>query len=242
MIWLRGIIITVGLLVFWQVFVWVFQLPTFILPTPLEVFHAFYANAGILAAETWPTLLEMLLGLLAGVTLGCSAALAIALFKPLRLWVLPILVMSQAIPTFAIAPLLVMWLGYGMASKVAMVAIVVFFPITTSFYDGLKRTAPIWLDLAKTMGGTPWRVLWRIRVPAALPQLGSGLRIAAAIAPIGAIIGEWVGSSYGLGFLMLNANGRLQIALMFATLVIITILALILYFGVDMLLKKFITW
>jgi len=118
----------------------------------------------------------------------------------------------------------------------------IFFPVTTAFYDGLRRTPRAWLDMAKTMNATRWSILWQIRIPAALPALASGLRVAAALAPIGAIIGEWVGSSHGLGFLMLNANGRMQITLMFAALFSITMLTLVLYYSVDWILRRTITW
>jgi putative hydroxymethylpyrimidine transport system permease protein len=159
---------------------------------------------------------------------------------------MPLLVVSQAIPVFAIAPLLVLWFGYGIASKVAMAALIIFFPVAANFLDGLRRTEPGWLDLARTMTvgrpGAALRILWHIRVPAALPALASGLRVAAAVAPIGAVVGEWVGSSAGLGFLMLHANARLQIDLMFAALLTLALFALVLYFTVDRGLTALIAW
>ena len=117
-----------------------------------------------------------------------------------------------------------------------------FFPITSAFYDGLQNTPPGFLDLAKTMNATKWRLFCAIRIPAALPSLASGIRIAAVIAPIGAVVGEWVGSSRGLGYLMLNANARLQIDMMFAALIVMIALALALYFTVDKLLRVLIWW
>ena len=117
-----------------------------------------------------------------------------------------------------------------------------FFPITNAFYDGLKNTRVSWLDLANTMGGSKWGILYHIKIPAALPSLASGLRTASAIAPIGAIIGEWVGASKGLGFLTLHASARMQIDLMFAALFTITLFSISLYFCVDLLLRKFINW
>jgi len=170
------------------------------------------------------------------------SAIILIYFRPARLWFMPILIASQAIPTFAIAPLLVVWFGYGMASKIITTIIMIFFPVTGAFFDGLRSTNTEWLDLAKTMDATRWRILWRIRVPAALPALGSGLRVASVFAPIGAVVGEWVGASRGLGFLMLNANARMQIALMFAALFTLVIFALCLYFFVDRLVKYFIFW
>ena len=129
-----------------------------------------------------------------------------------------------------------------MSSKIAVTIIMLFFPITSALFDGLRKTEPGWLDLAKTMRAKKWRVFWHIRIPAALPHLASGLRIAAVIAPIGAVVGEWVGASRGLGYLMLNANARTEIDLMFAALFTIVIFSLTLYFVVDKSLRAAIPW
>jgi putative hydroxymethylpyrimidine transport system permease protein len=143
---------------------------------------------------------------------------------------------------FALAPLLVLWFGYGLASKVVMATLIIYFPVTAAFYDGLKRTDPGWLDLARTMGGGRLAVLRVIRIPAALPALASGLRVATAVAPIGAVVGEWVGSSAGLGYMMLHANARLQIDVMFAALFVLAAFAVLLYFAVDRLLRLALPW
>lgn len=202
----------------------------------------FFQQYPVIFAHTLPTLEETVLGLLLGLILGCLAGLSLAFFRPIRFWGLPLLIISQAIPTFAIAPLLVIWLGYGLASKVVTTMLMIFFPIASSFYDGLRLTPQGWLDLAKTMNANAYQLFFFIRIPAALPSLASGLRIAAVAAPIGAIVGEWVGSSQGLGYLMLNANARLQIDMMFAALLVIIGLSLGIYFGIDKLLRKYITW
>jgi putative hydroxymethylpyrimidine transport system permease protein len=238
----RLALIILSIFLLWQCVVWVFKLPPYILPTPVKVLHTWYAQAGLIWDQTKPTIAETLLGLLFGSLWGIFGALVLISFKPARLWLLPILVIIQAIPTFAIAPLLVVWFGYGETSKVITAMIMIFFPVTTAFYDGLKRTKTDWLDLGKTMGASRLKLLWQIRIPSALPGLASGLRVAAAIAPIGAIVGEWVGSSHGLGFLMLNANGRMQIDLMFAALFTITLITLILYYTVDFILHRLISW
>jgi putative hydroxymethylpyrimidine transport system permease protein len=239
---IRGILLIIGLLFLWQAVVIIFQLPSYILPTPLEVFKVAYASRKLIASEAIPTILETLLGLTLGVLLGYLVALMMVFFSSLTLWLLPILLISQAMPTFAIAPLLVIWLGYGLWSKVVTTIIMLFFPVTSAFYDGLKRTDSGWLDLAKTMNAKKWRVFWHIRIPAALPALASGIRVATAIAPIGAVVGEWVGASRGLGFLMLNANARMQIDLMFAALFTIVLFSLLLYFCINKLLCMMISW
>lgn len=239
---IRGLIVFVSLILIWQAIVTFLQLPSYILPGPFLVFHTWLMQYDLLMHQTIPTLLETIIGLLLGIFLGCTVALLMSFIQPVRYWVMPLLLISQALPTFAIAPLLVIWFGYGMASKVVTTILMLFYPVTSSFFDGLRRTDPAWLDLSQTMNASRWRVLWFVRVPAALPALASGIRVATAIAPIGAVIGEWVGASSGLGFLMLNANARMQIDVMFAALINIILLSLILYFCVDKLLKKLISW
>ncbi len=218
------------------------QLPIYILPGPLEVFKSLLNHSGLIAQNAWPTLVEMLCGLVLGALAGIWAALCLTYFRWARFWFLPLLITSQALPTFAIAPLLVIWFGYGMASKIVVAMLMIFFPVASAFYDGLRRTPRDWINLGTVMGASHWRLLWRIRIPSALPALGSGLRVAATFAPMGAVIGEWVGASQGLGFLMLNANARMQIDLMFAVLFVLIVLTLILYFAVDQFFKKIIFW
>jgi putative hydroxymethylpyrimidine transport system permease protein len=162
--------------------------------------------------------------------------------RSLKRWLLPVLVISQAIPVFALAPVLVLWLGYGLSSKIAMAVLIIFFPVTAAFYDGLRSTELEWLELARVMNATPFAILRHIRMPAALPAFGSGLRVATAVAPIGAIVGEWVGSSKGLGFYMLHANARMQIDIMFAALAVLAIVALTLYFSVDRVMTRIVYW
>jgi putative hydroxymethylpyrimidine transport system permease protein len=188
------------------------------------------------------TLLEIIAGLLIGTLLGASNALIMIASRSLKRWLLPVLVISQAIPVFALAPLLVLWLGYGMSSKIAMAVLIIFFPVTAAFYDGMRSTEPEWLELAQVMNAKPISIIRHIRIPAALPAFASGLRVATAVAPIGAVVGEWVGSSRGLGFYMLHANARMQIDIMFAALSLLCIVAVTLYFLVDRAMIKIVYW
>jgi putative hydroxymethylpyrimidine transport system permease protein len=129
-----------------------------------------------------------------------------------------------------------------MESKIAMAVLIIYFPVTAAFYDGLRRTLPGWIDLARVMNASGWAELRHIRMPAALPALGSGLRVAAAIAPIGAVVGEWVGSSSGLGYLMLHANARVQIDLMFAALFMLAVFGCGFYFAIDAAVRHMVPW
>lgn len=239
---LRVLIIFTLVILIWELIVKLLSLPFYILPAPTAVFKSLIKNATLIAANALPTILEMLLGFLIGGMGGILAALTLSYFRFARFWFLPVVIISQALPIFAVAPLLVIWFGYGIASKVVVAMLMIFFPVASAFYDGLRRTPLPWLYLARVMGASPWASLWRIRIPASLPALGSGLRVAATFAPMGAIIGEWVGASRGLGYLLLNANARLQIDLMFAVLFILVVLTLALYFSVDTILKKLIFW
>ena len=230
------------LVLVWQSVVWLAGTPHYILPGPARVGVAWWERHGQILDHAQTTLLEIALGLVLGTLLGVVSALVLTYVRPARLWLLPVLVASQAVPVFALAPILVLWLGYGIASKVAMATLIIYFPVAANFYDGLRRTEPGWLDLARAMGASPWAALWHIRVPAALPALASGMRVAAAVAPIGAVVGEWVGSSAGLGFLMMHANARLQIDLMFAALLTLAVFAMALYFILDHVLRRALYW
>ena len=239
---LRPFIVCAGLVGMWQLLVWWSGVPPYLLPGPGQVIDAWMTHTGLIAGHALVTIAEILIGLALGTALGGASALCLAYFRSVRPWLMPLLVISQAIPVFALAPLLVLWFGYGMVSKVAMAVLIIFFPVTASFFDGLRRTDPGWLDLGRTMNGTALTILRRIRLPAALPAFASGLRVATAVAPIGAVVGEWVGSSAGLGYLMLHANGRMQIDLMFAALLTLSLFAVALYFTIDAGLRRALRW
>ncbi len=239
---IRILTIAAGLVAVWAAIVAIAQTPPYILPGPIAVLDALIASHEEIARNAAITLAEILLGLLLGTLFGAASALVMAYYRPARRWLMPVLVVSQALPVFALAPLLVLWLGYGLGSKVAMATLIIYFPVTAAFFDGLRRTERGWLDLAQIMNGSRWAILRKIRIPAALPAFGSGLRVAAAVAPIGAVVGEWVGSSAGLGYLMLHANARLQIDLMFAALVVLGVLAVVLYYAIDALMNRLTYW
>jgi putative hydroxymethylpyrimidine transport system permease protein len=238
----RPVTIAAGLIALWQAVVWITAAPPFILPGPGRVAVAWIDRLPILMHHASVTVTEILLGLLLGAAVGLATATTLHSVRRIRPWLLPVLVVSQAIPVFALAPLLVLWLGYGLASKVAMAALIIFFPVTAAFYDGLRRVEPLWIDAARTLGCGGPRLFRRVRVPAALPALASGLRVATAVAPIGAVVGEWVGSSAGLGYLMLHANGRMQTDLMFAALLTLATISVALYTAVDVLLRRAMPW
>ncbi|MCB9944375.1 MAG: ABC transporter permease [Geminicoccaceae bacterium] len=240
--WQRAIVTALGLLALWQAVVVVSGAPPYILPGPAGVLHTLVTRAPLILSHAWITASEILLGFAIGVAVGIASGLLLASFDGARRWLLPVLVMSQALPVFALAPVLVLWLGYGMGSKIAMAVLIIYFPVTAALHDGLRRCDREILDLARLLGATRLDTLRLIRIPAALPALGSGLRVAASVAPIGAVVGEWVGSSGGLGFLMLHANARMQIDLMFASLLVLAAMALALYLAVDRTARLMAPW
>lgn len=238
----RGMVVVIFIILLWQLLTSLINLPDYILPSPVAVAKDLSTNLSLIFQNLIPTLIETIVGLIFGVALGMLLALMMMALPWLSYWLLPVMVISQAIPTFAIAPILVLWFGYGIVAKVITVILMLFFPVASAFYAGLVKTNSVWLDSAKVMGGKKINILWHLQFRAALPNLATGIRLATALAPIGAIVSEWVGSSQGIGFLMLNANARLETGLMFACLVMIMFSSLLLYSLVDAILKSVIDW
>ena len=231
-----------GFLVFWEVAVRFLGTPAYILPTPSRVAVTLVEQAGLLWRDALVTGSEMLGGLLLGTAAGIGVSLVMAQSRRLEQALGPLLVVAQALPVFAIAPLLVVWFGFGIASKLAMAGLIIFFPVSTSLFEGLRRTDEGLIDLARLNRASRRDTLFLIRLPAALPALASGLRVAAAVAPLGAVVGEWVGSSSGLGLIMLHANARMQTDTVFAGLTILVVFSLALWGAVGVLTRRLVFW
>lgn len=225
-----------GLVALWQVLVWVLGLPAFVLPAPVAVVRALVVDWRLLADHGLTTLIEVVAGLGLGVGLGVGLALGLQLAPAARRWVDPALAASQVIPVFVLAPVLTIWLGYGMGPKIAVTVLLVFFPVLGGLIDAMDSLPDAVLDLARIARAPRWRTVLYLRLPVAFPGLRSGLRIGATFAPTGAVIGEWVGASKGLGYLMLMANARSRADLMFAALVLIIALTFLLRSCADRLL------
>lgn len=228
-----------GVLALWQLAVSLHLLPIFVLPSPLGVLSALHSNAALLLTNGLITGAEVAAGLLLGLGLGIASAIALLLLPALRPTLQPVLTASQAVPVFVLAPVLTIWFGYGPAPKIAMTVLLVYFPVASGFLDGLLATPTADLDLALIAKAGRWRSFRWLRLPHALPHLAAALRIAVTYAPTGAVIGEWVGASQGLGYLMLMANARSRVDLMFAALLGIVALTLILQRATDHLLRRF---
>lgn len=223
---LNAVAAVAAALLLWDLLVRLSGLPPYLLPSPLQVASALHSHHRQLLWASGQTLTEIIAGFALGAGSGIALALIMAASPRLARAIRPVLLISQVIPIFALAPILTLWLGYGMAPKIVVTALICFFPVASAFLDGLNRSLPGYLDLARSMGANGWRTMWHLRVPMALPMLASGLGLASVYAPIGAVIGEWVGGSEGLGAVMIHANGRMRIDLAFAALTLVTVIAL----------------
>ncbi|HEV7415160.1 MAG TPA: ABC transporter permease [Tianweitania sediminis] len=226
----------------WQAAVWLFSPPRYMLPAPLDVLFVFEERGTFLLHHAGITLVEIGLGLFFGTLAGATTAIVTAALPRTGQLIWPFVLVAQALPVFAIAPLLVLWFGLGLASKVVMTSLIIFFPVASAFSDGLRRTDQHLLDDCAMTPATHWQTLRHVRLPLALPGLVSGLRMAAPLAPLGAVVGEWVGASGGLGFIMLQANARMRTAEVFAALIILALLVLVLRAAVDAATVRLVPW
>ena len=230
------------IIIFWYIICLLFELPSFILPSPDLVAIALFNNFSEILNHSLITLLEILLSLFFGIVLGSFFAVLISLSERLKRWIMPLLLASQSIPVFALAPILVLWFGYGISSKVIIGTIIVFFPIASNFSDALNKIPKEYIHAGQTLGFSKLQIFNLIKLPNALPGLFSGIRVGACFAPIGAVVGEWIGGSQGLGSYMIYSNARLQIDNMFAALIILIVITISLYHLIDLILKKLIWW
>jgi NitT/TauT family transport system permease protein len=241
--WTVPVSLLVGLVV-WQALVNLWRQPAFILPAPLLVWDRFLRALadGSLARHSLVTLEEVLLGLLLGASLATTLGYLLAKSRLLERFLSPYLVASQAIPVVAIAPLLVIWFGPGMFSKVLICALIVFFPVLVNTVVGLRAVPENLSDLMRSLRANRYQMLRYLEVPAALPVFLGGLRIGATLAVIGAVVGEFVGSDRGLGFLINVARGQYDTALVFVAIFTLVVLALALYGAVVLLETRLLAW
>ena len=228
------------ILVIWQLVG--LRVPRYILPTPLATVHELVARAPLLGQHALITLREIVLGFLLAVVVSVPCGLAVAFSRPVERVVMPILVFTQLVPKIALAPLFIIWFGFGLFPKVFMTFLLSFFPIVIDAVVGFRSLDREIEYLTRSMGLSPWPAFLKVRLPHALPNVFAGLKVAITLATVGAIIGEFVGSDRGLGYLLLVAGGDLRTELLFATLVVLTGLGLILYHLMALLERAAIPW
>ena len=239
---LPSLLIIVAIIFVWEVCVRLFEVQKWLLPAPSDIAVTLYADAPLLWRHTLATLMEIVVGF--GLSLACGVALAaaIGLSRTLERAIYPFVIASQTIPIIVIAPMLLIWIGYGFAPKVIVVALISFFPIVVNMVDGLKSVDRDMVNLMRTLGASRWQVFFKVQVPTSLPYLFSGVRVAVAVSVIGAVIGEWVGSSEGLGYLMLRSKPQFLTERVFAAIVILSALGVGLFGSVGIVERLAIPW
>ena len=232
----------VGLLAIWQAVCMAGLVPNYMLPSPVEVVQALVKDFSLLMSHLWTTLAEAAIGLAIGVVVGFVFAVLMDKFETFYLAFDPLLTVSQTVPTVAIAPLLVLWFGYGLLPKVLLVVLTTFFPITVALASGFRSVDPDQIDLLRTMNASEWQIFRYAKLPAAADQFFSGLRISATYAIVGAVISEWLGGFTGLGVYMTRVRKNFEYDRMFAVIIITSALSLALMKGVDLLERLCMPW
>jgi NitT/TauT family transport system permease protein len=228
-------LLALALLVAWQVAVPALGLSEFVLPTPVQIAKRIGKDWPLLFTHARVTLVEVLGGFVFAVLAGIPTALLIFYSRIFERAVYPLLIAEQAIPKVALAPLVVLYLGYGWAPKIFLAFLIGYFPIVVATVVGLQSLEPAMVDLLRAMGATPWQTFIKLRLPAALPSLFGGLKLAIGLAVIGAVIGEYVAAERGLGYLQLQANSQFDTTLNFASVITISALGVLLFFALRLL-------
>jgi ABC-type nitrate/sulfonate/bicarbonate transport system permease component len=226
----------------WELAVRSFGVPVYILPPPSRIAITFFTRFPMLARHGATTLGEIALGLTLAASFGFLLAIALHHSRSLERGLRPFIVASQMLPVFAIAPLLVVWLGFGVWPKVVVTALIGFFPVVVSELDGLRAASRESVDLLLSMGATRRQLLTKLLLPASLPSLFSGLKLAATLSVVGATIGEWVGARRGLGYLMLESNARLHVDIVFASILMLTLIGLLLFGALRIIERWALRW
>ncbi len=226
----------------WDLLADALRIEPFLVPAPSDVAESLWRDRGLLADNAWVTVQEVLLGFAIAAVLGFAFAIALHLSDLLRRAFYPLLMASQTIPVIAIAPILVVWLGFGIGPKLAIIALICFFPITVNTLDGLGSVDPDLVKMMRTLDSSRWQTLRRIEAPTALPYFFSGAKIAVAVAVIGAVFGEWAGSDSGLGHLILVSSSELSTALTFAAIFVLSAMAIALFALLSLVERRVVDW
>jgi NitT/TauT family transport system permease protein len=243
--WQRSIYPVAGLiiiLVVWQIYTSWSGISRIVLPSPIDIGLVSLQRYDLLLRETWPTLIETILGFALALLIGIPLAVCVANSRLLNLAIYPILIATQSVPKVAIAPIVLVWFGLGMESKLALAFLVAFFPVVVDTATGLQATPPGLLELARSLRASPLQVFMKVQIPAALPFMFAGAKVAITLAVIGAVIGEFVGSANGLGNLLLSANSQLEGPLAWAALVWLSVLGIVLFTAVVVAERLLMPW
>jgi len=230
------------LLLVWEISCRVLGIPSYLLPSPSAIATRLHDKIDLYPRHTWVTLYETLAGFVLAIIVGVVSAAIIVMTPAVRDVIMPILLIAQLVPKVAIAPILLVWFGYGLLPKVIIAFLVAFFPIIVNMASGLTAVERELLELGRSLDASRWQIFWKFRVPAALPELFSGMKVAITLAVTGAVIGEFVGGNEGLGYLIIIANQELDTPLAFAALLILSIAGIILYALIELAERLMIPW
>ena len=230
------------ILLIWQLYTDLFGINRIVLPSPTDILWASAANWHVLLRECWPTFLESVLGFVLAVVIGIPFAVCVANSRVLNLTLYPILIATQSIPKVAVAPIILVWFGLGMQSKLVIAFLVAFFPIVVDTAAGMRATSAGLLELARSLRASPLQVFLKVQFPSALPFIFAGSKVAVTLAVIGAVIGEFIGSVGGLGNLLLTANSQLDGPLAWAALVWLSALGILLFAAVVLAERIVMPW
>jgi NitT/TauT family transport system permease protein len=240
--WIRPFLLLILIVVAWDLAIRIFRIPAYQIPAPADVVAVLWHDWPELMSQAWPTTYATVCGFLLSALFGIPAAMLIAGSKTVESYVYPLLVFSQSIPKIAIAPLFVVWFGFGLIPKVISAFLLGFFPVVVSAVQGFKSVDPDMVDLARAMQGSRFQVFCAVNLPHAMPAIFSGLKVSVTLAVVGAVVGEFVGSNSGIGYVMQRSIGTFDLPTMFAALVILAMLGVILFWIVDRIERLVIPW
>jgi putative hydroxymethylpyrimidine transport system permease protein len=218
------------------------SLEDFLVPSPAEIADSLWENRSLLADNAWVTLKEIVFGILAALVVGVGSAILMQRWRVLRDAAYPLIVASQTIPIVVISPILIVWFGYGITPKIVIVALICFFPITVNALAGLRSVDPEAVKMMRSLDASRWQQFRRLEAPTALPSLFTGIKIAVVVAPIAAVFAEWAGSSSGLGHLIQSDTANFQVARQFATVVVLSAMALALIGLTALAERRVVRW
>ncbi|MGC3965396.1 MAG: ABC transporter permease [Rhodocyclaceae bacterium] len=240
--WVRPIVLVFIVLVLWDLAVRLFKIPAYLIPPPLEVLHQLVTQWKMLLGESLPTIYATMGGFALSVIIGVPIAMLIAYSRTVESYVYPLLVFSQSIPKVAIAPLFVVWFGFGIVPKIIVAFLLGFFPIVVATVMGFKSVEADMVDLARSMGSSRWKMFYKISLPQALPSIFSSMKVSVTLAVVGAVVGEFVGANSGIGYVLQRANGSFDLPLMFAALVVLSLIGVLLFGLIDLVERYAIPW
>lgn len=240
--WVRPVLFLVLLIVLWDVAIRIFRIPPYQIPKPADVLLTLWTEGPQLLQQAVPTTIATVQGFLLSAVFGIGIAVLIAGSRTVESYVYPLLVFSQSVPKIAIAPLFVVWFGFGIIPKVISAFLLGFFPVVVSAVQGFKSVDPDMVDLARAMQGSRFHVFCAVNLPHAMPAIFSGLKVSVTLAVVGAVVGEFVGSNSGIGYVLQRSIGTFDLPTMFAALVILALLGVVLFWIVDRIERFVIPW